>query len=92
MKSIEKSTESETEETIEELSFEDATRELEEIVQALENGHVALGESLRLVQRGRELSDTCARMLDEAELTLSQLAATPEGELVEEELDWDGEE
>ncbi len=72
-------------------SFEEATRELEEIVQALENGQVPLGESLKLVQRGRELSDACAQMLNEAELTLSQLAATSEGELVEEELDWDGE-
>ena len=86
-----KSTEIEKQQT-EVLSFEDATRELEEIVQALENGHVALGESLRLVQRGRELSDACAQMLDAAELTLSQLAATSDGELVEEELDWDGEE
>lgn len=73
------------------LSFEDATRELEEIVRALEEGKVPLGESLKLVQRGRELSDACAQMLDAAELTLSQLAATEDGELVEEELDWDGE-
>ena len=81
----------ETNENLEVLSFEDATRELEEIVQALENGHVPLGESLKLVQRGRELSDACAQMLDQAELTLSQLAATEEGELIEEPLDWDEE-
>jgi len=93
MKSSPKNTQQQTDEpAIEILSFEDATRELEEIVQALENGKVPLGESLKLVQRGRELSDACAQMLDAAELTLSQLAATPEGELVEEELDWDGEE
>ena len=61
-------------------------------MRALEEGKVPLGESLKLVQRGRELSDACAQMLDAAELTLSQLAATPEGELVEEELNWDGEE
>ena len=72
-------------------SFEDATRELEEIVRALEDGKVPLGESLKLVQRGRELSDLCAQMLNEAELTLSQLAASEEGELVEEELDWNEE-
>lgn len=87
-----KSTEITEEQAIEVLSFEDATHELEEIVRALEEGKVPLGESLKLVQRGRELSDACAQMLDAAELTLSQLAATPEGELVEEELNWDGEE
>ena len=74
-----------------EISFEDAMRELEEIVSALEDGHAPLGQSLQLVQRGRELSEICAQMLNEAELTLSRLAATPEGELVEEELDWDAE-
>ena len=84
-----KSTQIKEEPTKEVLSFEDTTSELEEIVRALEDGKVPLGESLKLVQRGRELSDACAQMLDEAELTLSQLAATPEGELVEEELDWD---
>ena len=87
-----KSTEITEEQSIEVLSFEDATHELEEIVRALEEGKVPLGESLKLVQRGRELSDACAQMLDAAELTLSQLAATPEGELVEEELNLDGEE
>ena len=92
MKSSPKNTEQQTaEQAIEVLSFEDATSELEEIVRALEDGKVPLGESLKLVQRGRELSDACAQMLDAAELTLSQLAATPEGELIEEELDWDGE-
>ncbi len=90
MKFTERTEEPQVEEPTEEvLSFEDATRELEEIVQALENGHVPLGESLKLVQRGRKLSDACAQMLDAAELTLSQLAATEEGELVEEELNWD---
>lgn len=68
-------------------SFEESMQELEKIVDALEGGNMPLGESLQLVQRGRELSAMCVQLLDEAELTLSQLAATSEGELVEEELD-----
>jgi exodeoxyribonuclease VII small subunit len=72
-------------------SFEESMQELEKIVDALEGGNVPLGESLQLVQRGRELSEACAQLLSEAELTLSQLVATPEGELVEEELDWNEE-
>ena len=91
MNSLESISENNTNSDGSTLSFEDATREREEIVRALEDGKVPLGESLKLVQRGRELSDACAQMLNEAELTLSQLAATEEGELVEEELDWDGE-
>jgi exodeoxyribonuclease VII small subunit len=73
------------------LSYEDALSELEQIVATLESGQTPLGQSLQLVQRGRELSELCATMLDEAELTLARLTATPEGELVEEELDWEDE-
>jgi exodeoxyribonuclease VII small subunit len=72
-------------------TFEGAMQELETIVATLESGQVPLGESLQLVQRGRELSALCARLLGEAELALSQLAASPAGELVEQELDWNEE-
>ncbi len=75
----------------EEISYEAALGELEQIVATLESGQTPLGQSLQLVQRGRELSELCAKMLGEAELTLARLTATPEGELVEEELDWEEE-
>lgn len=74
-----------------EISYEEALRELEQIVATLESGQTPLGESLQLVQRGRELSELCATILDEAELTLARLTATPEGELVEEGLEWEEE-
>ncbi len=77
--------------TTEEISYEAALSELEQIVATLESGQTPLGQSLQLVQRGRELSELCAKMLSEAELTLARLTATPEGELVEEELDWEEE-
>lgn len=74
------------------LSYEEALQELEQIVATLESGQTPLGQSLQLVQRGRELSELCAQMLGEAELTLARLTATPEGELVEEELEWEEDE
>ena len=67
-------------------------RELEEIVAALEDGSAPLDESIALVQRGQELAAQCDETLKQAELTLSTLIATDEGELVEEELDWDEDE
>ena len=73
----------------EELSYEAALEELEQLVAILESGQTPLGQSLQLVQRGRELSELCAKMLGEAELTLARLTATPEGELVEEALEWE---
>lgn len=66
--------------------------ELQEIVTALENGQAPLDQSLNLVKRGRVLSQACEKMLGDAELTLRQLTATPDGELIEEELEWNKEE
>ena len=73
-------------------SFEEAMSELEEIVATLEDGTAPLDESIALVRRGQERAAQCDETLKQAELTLSTLVATDEGELVEEELDWDGEE
>jgi exodeoxyribonuclease VII small subunit len=73
------------------ISFEDAMQELEEIVSKLENGSAPLDESIALVQRGQQLAAHCDQTLKDAELTLSTLIATDQGELVEEELDWEDE-
>lgn len=69
-------------------SFEEAMRELEEIVASLENGSASLDESIALVKRGQELATLCEKTLQQAELTISTLIATDEGELVEQEVRW----
>ncbi len=66
----------------EDLSFEEALRELEETVAALENGGVPLEKSLDLLKRGLVLSDRCEQVLGEAELTIEQLMINDEGELI----------
>ena len=66
----------------EDLSFEEALRELEETVAALENGGVPLEKSLDLLKRGLELSDRCEKVLGEAELTIERLMINDEGELI----------
>lgn len=68
----------------EDLSFEEALRELEETVAALENGGVPLEKSLDLLKRGLALSDRCEQVLGEAELTIEQLTINDEGELISE--------
>lgn len=68
------------------LSFEEALRELEEVVNALETGNVPLEQSIALLRRGLALADGCDATLSQAELTLEQLLATPDGELITERL------
>jgi exodeoxyribonuclease VII small subunit len=64
--------------TIEEISFEQALAELEEIVQKLEGGTLALEETMTLYQRGRNLAAHCQHLLDEVELRVQQLV--PDGD------------
>lgn len=74
------------------LSFEEALRELEEVVGALETGQVPLEQSITLLQRGMALADICDGTLARAEATLEQLIATADGELTTEALAYDDDE
>ena len=63
----------------EQLSFEDALRELEGIVQRLERGEVPLDESIALYARGEELRAQCQRRLADAEARIEKLTIGPAG-------------
>jgi len=65
-------------------SFEDNLGKLEEIVHRLEEGNLALEESLRLYEEGVEAFRQCQKMLDEADLRVRKLVQTAEGGLQEE--------
>ena len=54
--------------------FEDAQRELEEIVQRLESGRASLDEAIALWERGEELYRLCAGKLDSAQGRIDELA------------------
>ena len=56
------------------LTFEAAQRELEEIVERLERGDAPLEETLRLWERGEELYRFCAAKLDSAHGRIEELA------------------
>jgi exodeoxyribonuclease VII small subunit len=58
----------------EELTFEQAERELGEIVARLERGDVGLDEAIELWQRGEALQRRCADLLDAAEGRIEQLS------------------
>jgi len=58
---------------IEKLGFEDAYKELENIVEKLENEQVSLEESLQLFELGQALSIHCSKLLETAEQRLRSL-------------------
>ena len=55
-------------------AFEDAQRELEQIVQRLESGQASLDEAIALWERGEELYKLCAAKLDSAQGRIDELA------------------
>lgn len=57
----------------EQQSFEEMMKELESIVQKLDNETVSLEESLDLYQRGMKLSSACDKTLKDAENKVNQL-------------------
>ncbi|XJS11399.1 exodeoxyribonuclease VII small subunit [Aerococcaceae bacterium WGS1372] len=54
-------------------SFEEALKELEEIVNQLEKGDLALEKALDSFQRGIELSQFCQKTLTDAEETVVKM-------------------
>ena len=62
-----------------ELSFEDASRELEQIVERLESGRAGLDEAIVLWERGEELYKACVAKLDAAQGRIDELARRAEG-------------
>lgn len=68
-----------TEIPVEEMSFEDALRELEQVVGQLERGEVPLDQSIALYERGAALKKRCEAKLKEAEEKVAKLTLDGEG-------------
>lgn len=62
------------------MSFEDAFARLEEMVQTLERGELTLAQMVATYEQALRLCEHCSRLLDAAELRVSQLAQTADGE------------
>jgi len=61
------------------MSFEDALRELEQIVHRLEAGDVPLEDSIRIYERGAALKAHCDTRLKEAELKIEKVKVGADG-------------
>ncbi len=58
---------------IDNLSFEEALKQLEEIVSRLESGEVPLEESIDLYERGALLRERCTKKLDDARMRIERV-------------------
>lgn len=67
-----------------EISFEEAIKKLEEIVDSLENGDFPLEESLKLYEEGVKLVNICTTKINNVEKSV-KILSNSRGELVEED-------
>ena len=65
-------------------TFEQAMKQLEQIVQDLESGDMPLEKAIKKFEEGVQLSKFCSQKLDETEKRITILMKDPDGELSEE--------
>lgn len=56
------------------ITFEQALKELEDIVANLEKNDLSLDESMKLYSKGNELSAFCLKCLEEAKLKITDVS------------------
>ena len=64
---------------VSEMSFENAMKELENVVGQLERGDVPLEDSIKLYERGAALKKRCEEKLKEAEEKVAAITLDSEG-------------
>lgn len=73
-----------TQKAVEELSYEEALAELEEIVTVLESEQSQLEDAIRLFERGQALASRCGVLLEAAELKVRQVVGEDAADFEEE--------
>lgn len=68
-----------TDRPVEEMSFEEAMAELEQVLSKLERGDVALDASITLYERGAALKARCETKLKEAEEKVAAITLDGDG-------------
>ncbi len=61
------------------LSFEEALKELEEIVNSLERGDVSLEDAIEAYERGSMLKNQCEKRLKEAKMKVEKIQSSQNG-------------
>lgn len=69
---------------MENLTYEESMKELEQVVKELESGELTLDESIKRFEKGMELSKHCNSLLENAEKKITLLIEKEDGSVVSE--------
>ena len=72
---------------IDNMTFEEALKSLEEIVGQLDSGEIDLDKAVEAYERGTNLKKHCEKKLKEAQLRVEKIEVDKDGELTTKALD-----
>ena len=71
---------------LEKLTFEEAMKELEGLVDSLDKGDVSLDEAIAAYDRGSQLKDYCQKKLHEAKMKVDTIQSSDNFDTIPEKL------
>ena len=72
--------------TLEKMTFEEAMKELDILVDSLDKGNVSLDESIASYDRGSQLKDHCQKKLNEAKMKVETIQSSGESNVISNKL------
>ena len=72
--------------SLDKMSFEDAMKELEKLVDSLDKGDVSLDEAITAYDRGSQLKEYCEKKLNEAKMKIETIQSSDKGNVVADQL------
>ena len=72
--------------SVDKMSFEDAMKELEKLVDSLDKGDVSLDEAITAYDRGSQLKEYCEKKLNEAKMKIETIQSSDKEDVVADQL------
>ena len=72
--------------TLEKMTFEEAMKELERLVDSLDKGDVSLDEAIAAYDKGSQLKDHCQKKLNEAKMKVETIQSSGDSEVIPNKL------
>ena len=72
--------------SLEKMTFEDAMKELERLVDSLDKGDVSLDEAIAAYDRGSQLKDHCQKKLNEAKMKVETIQSSGDSKVIPNKL------
>ncbi len=72
--------------SLEKMTFEEAMKELERLVDSLDKGDVSLDEAIAAYDRGSQLKDHCQKKLNEAKMKVETIQSSGDSKAIPNKL------